>query len=52
MKLITGSISRLHSDVGEELFASVFQTGTKEIDHIINDEEAVMIVLAGIYYNR
>ena len=42
----------LHLDVGEELFASILQAGPKEIDHIIDNQEAVMIALGGVYINR
>jgi hypothetical protein len=35
----------LHLDVGKEFLASVLQTGTKDVDHIINNQEAIMIML-------
>ena len=42
----------MHTDVGEEFLAGIFQTGSKDIDHIIDNEEAVVITLAYIYNNR
>ena len=38
----------MHLDVGEEFFASIFQAGPKEINHIVDDEEAIMIALTHI----
>ena len=38
----------MHFDVGEEFLASIFQAGPKKVDHIVDDEEAVMIALAHI----
>ena len=42
----------MHSDVSEELFAGILQAGTKQIDHIVDNQEAIVIVLTYIYYNR
>ena len=42
----------LHFDVGEEFLASVLQTGTEEIHHIVDDQETVMIALRGVDVNR
>ena len=42
----------LHFDVGEEFLSCIFQTGTKEIHHIIDNQEAVVIALRGVYLNR
>ena len=39
----------MHADVGEELLASILQAGPKEIDHIIDNQEAVVIALAVIH---
>ena len=41
----------LHADIGEELLSCILQAGTKDVDHIVDDEEAVVITLANIYYN-
>ena len=38
----------MHFDVSEEFLASILQAGPKEIDHIVDDEEAIMITLAHI----
>ena len=32
--------------------SGILQAGTKDVDHIIDNEEAVVITLAYIYYNR
>ena len=42
----------MHLDVGEELFAGILQAGPEEVDHIIDDEETVVVALGGIYNNR
>jgi len=42
----------LHADIGEEFLSGILQAGTKDVDHIIDNEEAVVITLAYIYYNR
>ncbi len=42
----------LHADVGEELLSCILQAGTEDIDHIVDDEEAVVVSLTYIYYNR
>ena len=42
------SRSLLHLDVGEKFLASILQAGTKDVDHIINNQEAIMIPLADI----
>ena len=41
----------MHADVSEELLAGILQAGTKDVDHIVDDEEAVVVTLARIYYN-
>ncbi len=41
----------MHSDVGKELLAGILQAGTKQIDHIVDDQEAVVIVLTGVDSN-
>ena len=46
------SRSLLHLDVGEKFLASILQAGSEDVDHIIDNEEAVVITLAYIYYNR
>ena len=45
-------IGLLHLYVGEEFLASIYQGGSKEIDRIVNDEEAIMIVTADVYIDR
>ena len=42
----------MHADIGEEFLTGIHQAGTKDVDHIIDDEEAVVIPLTYIYYNR
>ena len=42
----------MHFDVGEEFLASVLQTGTEEIHHIVDNQETVVIALRGVYINR
>ena len=42
----------MHADISEEFLAGILQTGPKDIDHIIDDEEAVVISLTYIYNNR
>ena len=42
----------MHADIGEEFLSGILQAGTKDVDHIIDDEEAVVIPLTYIYYNR
>ena len=34
----------MHADVGEEFLAGILQAGTKDIDHIVDNEKAVVIV--------
>ena len=36
----------LHFDVGEEFLAGILQTGPKEVDYIIDNQEAIMVTLA------
>ena len=38
----------MHTDVGKELLPSILQTGTKDVDYIIDNEEAVVVSLAVI----
>ena len=38
----------MHADVGEELLACILQTGPKDVDHIVDNEEAVVVTLAVI----
>ena len=38
----------MHTDVGEELLACILQTGPKDVDHIVDNEEAVVVTLAVI----
>ena len=33
----------LHTDVGEEFLASILQAGSEDVDHIIDNEKAVVI---------
>ena len=40
--------SLLHFDVGEKFLACVFETGTEEIYHIVDNQESVMVSLAEI----
>ena len=42
----------MHLDVGEELLAGILQAGPEEVDHIVDDEETVVVALGGIYINR
>ena len=35
----------LHADIGEEFLAGILQAGPKDIDHIVDDEEAVVVSL-------
>ena len=42
----------MHADIGEEFLAGILQASTKNVDYIIDDEEAVVITLTYIYYNR
>ena len=42
----------MHADVGEELLTGILQAGTENVDYIVDDEEAVVVSLAYIYYNR
>ena len=41
----------MHSDVGKEFLAGIFQAGTKQIDHIVDNQEAVVIVQASVDRN-
>ena len=38
----------MHADVGEEFLASILQAGTEDVDHIVDNEKAVVISLAVI----
>ena len=38
----------LHSDIGEEFLARIFETGPEEIYHIVDDQKPVMIPFADI----
>ena len=40
------------TDVGKELLAGILQTGPKEIHHIVDYQETIVIALTYIYYNR
>ncbi len=40
--------SFLHLDVSEELLAGIFQTGPKEIDDFVDNQKAIVIMLAGV----
>ena len=50
--LACGIEDRYRLAVGEELLAGILQRGSKDVDHIVNNEEAVMIMLTHIYNNR
>ena len=41
----------MHADVGEEFLACVLQAGTEDIDHIIDNQETIVIMLAGVDCN-
>jgi hypothetical protein len=41
----------LHFDVGKEFLSGILQAGPEEIDHIVDDEKSVVIVLGGTYIN-
>ena len=43
--------SFLHLDVSEELLACIFQTGPKEIDDVVDNQKAIVIMLAGVDCN-
>ena len=38
----------LHADIGEELLAGILQRGPKEIDHIVDNEETVVVPLTDV----
>ena len=38
----------MHADVSEELLACILQAGTENVNHIVDDEEAVVISLTVI----
>ena len=38
----------MHTDVGEKLLAGILQTGPEDVDHIVDDEKAVVISLTVI----
>ena len=38
----------MHFDISEELLACILQAGAKEIDHIVDNEKAVVIALTVI----
>ena len=38
----------MHADVGKELLAGILQAGTEDIDHIVDNEKAVVVSLAVI----
>lgn len=42
----------LHLNVGKEFFPGILQAGPEEIDYIIDNEEAVVIMLGGTDINR
>ena len=42
----------LHLDVGEEFFAGILQAGSEEVDHIVDDQESVVVALAVVDCNR
>ena len=35
----------MHADIGEELLSGILQAGTKDVDHIIDNEKAVVVSL-------
>ena len=38
----------MHADVGEELLAGILQAGPEYVDHIVDDQETVVIPLADV----
>ena len=38
----------MHADIGEELLAGILQRGPKEIDHIVDNEETVVVPLTDV----
>ena len=38
----------MHFDVGEEFLACVFEAGSEEIYHIVDNQESVMVSMAEI----
>ena len=41
----------MHANIGEEFFSGILQTGSKDIDHIVDNEKAVVVTLAVIDSN-
>ena len=42
----------MHADIGEEFLTGILQAGPKDVDHIVDDEEAIVVSLTYIYNNR
>ena len=42
----------MHFNVGEEFLARILQAGTKDVYHIVDNQETVVIALSGAYINR
>ena len=38
----------MHADIGEELLASIFQAGPKDVDYIVDNQETVVVSLTVI----
>ena len=43
--------SLLHLDIGKELLAGIFQACTEQIDHIVDNQETIVAMLAGVDCN-
>ena len=41
----------MHLDVCKEFLAGVLEAGSEEIDHVVDDEETVVVVLTDIHRN-
>ena len=44
--------SLLHFDVGEEFLARIFEAGSEEIYHIVDNQKAIVIALCDVNINR
>ena len=42
----------LHTDISEEFLAGILQRGSEDVDHVVDDEETVVVMLTHIYINR
>ena len=42
----------MHADVGEEFLSGIFQRGSEDVDHIVDNQQTVVAMLTHIYINR